>query len=70
MEKFKSFLVASNLAANTVSAYITAIKNYNEKYEDINKRNLLEWKVFLIENFKAKTVNLKIQAMNKYLEFI
>ena len=31
MEKFKSFLVASNLAANTVSAYITAIKNYNEK---------------------------------------
>src|SRR5574344_633257 len=70
MKKFKSFLVASNLAANTVSAYITAIKNYNEKYEDINKRNLLEWKVFLIENFKAKTVNLKIQAMNKYLEFI
>lgn len=70
MEKYKAFLVASNLAPNTVSAYITAIKNYNEKYEDVNKRNLLEWKVFLIENFKAKTVNLKIQAMNKYLEFI
>lgn len=69
MEKFKQFLVASNLATNTVSAYITAIKNYNKKYADINKRNLLEWKVFLIENFKAKTVNLKIQAMNKYLEF-
>ena len=70
MEKYKAFLVASNLAPNTVSAYITAIKNYNEKYEDVNQRNLLEWKVFLIENFKAKTVNLKIQAMNKYLEFI
>lgn len=70
MEKFKAFLVASNLAPNTVSAYLTAIKNYNDKYEDVNKRNLLEWKVFLIENFKAKTVNLKIQAMNKYLEFI
>lgn len=70
MEKFKTFLVASNLATNTVLAYITAIKNYKEKYEDVNKKNLLEWKVFLIENFKAKTVNLKIQAMNKYLEFI
>lgn len=70
MEKFKAFLVASNLAPNTVSAYLTAIKNYNDKYEDVNKRNLLEWKVYLIENFKAKTVNLKIQAMNKYLEFI
>lgn len=70
MEKFKAFLVASNLAPNTVSAYLTAIKNYNDKYEDVNKRNLLEWKVYLIENFKAKTVNLKIQATNKYLEFI
>lgn len=70
MEKFKSFLAASNLATNTVSAYITAVKNYNEKYKDISKRNLLEWKVYLIENFKAKTVNLKIQAMNKYLEFL
>ena len=70
MEKFKIFLIASNLAPNTVSAYLTSIKNYNDKYEDVNKRNLLEWKVFLIDNFKAKTVNLKIQAMNKYLEFI
>lgn len=70
MEKFKSFLAASNLATNTVSAYITAVKNYNEKYKDINKRNLLGWKVYLIEKFKAKTVNLKIQAMNKYLEFL
>lgn len=70
MEKFKTFLVTSNLAPNTVSAYLTAIKKFNDKYEDVTKRNLLEWKVFLIENFKAKTVNLKIQAMNKYLEFI
>lgn len=70
MEKFKTFLVALNLAPNTVSAYLTAIKKYEDKYEDVNKRNLLEWKVYLIENFKAKTVNLKIQAMNKYLEFI
>lgn len=70
MMEFKTFLVGLNLSANTVSAYLTAIKSYDAKYDEINKRNLLEWKVYLIENFKAKTVNLKIQAMNKYLEFI
>ena len=70
MMEFKTFLIGLNLSANTVSAYLTAIKNYDAKYDEINKRNLLEWKVYLIENFKAKTVNLKIQAMNKYLEYI
>lgn len=70
MEKFKNFLIANNLASNTVSAYITAIKGYNETYDEINKKNLLLWKSQLIETYKAKSVNLKIQAMNKYLEFI
>ena len=70
MKEFKTFLIGSNLEANTVSAYLVAIKGYFDMYDEISKHNLLEWKVYLIENFKAKTVNLKIQAMNKYLEFI
>ena len=70
MDAFKTFLVANNLAPNTVSAYITAVKGYISGYDDFTKRNLLAWKAHLIENFKAKTVNLKIQAINKYLEFI
>ena len=70
MDAFKTFQVAINLAPNTVSAYITAVKGYISGYDDFTKRNLLAWKAHLIENFKAKTVNLKIQAINKYLEFI
>mgnify|MGYP003296516035 FL=1 len=70
MEKFKDFLLAKNLAKNTVSAYIVAIRGYKELYEEVNKKNLLLWKAYLIDNFKAKSVNLKIQAMNKYLDFI
>ena len=70
MEKFKQFLIAKNLAKNTVSAYVIAIQGYQELFEEVNKKDLLLWKTYLIENFKAKSVNLKIQAMNKYLEFI
>ena len=70
MEKFNQFLSAKNLAKNTVSAYVAAIQGYKELFDEVNKKNLLLWKTYLIENFKAKSVNLKIQAMNKYLEFI
>lgn len=70
MENYKIFLIGENLSNNTVSAYITAVKGFFSSYSDITKKNLLAWKVNLIDNYKAKTVNLKIQAMNKYLEFI
>lgn len=70
MDNFKTFLVSENLAPNTVSAYLVAINGYFKQFEEINKKNLLAWKSSLIENFKAKTVNLKIQAINKYLDYI
>lgn len=70
MDTFKSFLVSENLAPNTVSAYITAVSGYLTMFEDFTKKNLLAWKAYLIDNYKAKTVNLKIQAINKYLEFL
>lgn len=70
MDTFKSFLLSENLAPNTISAYITAVSGYLTMFEDFTKRNLLAWKAHLIDNYKAKTVNLKIQAINKYLEFL
>jgi integrase len=36
----------------------------------LNKKNLLLYKNYLIETFKPKTVNLRIQALNKYLTFV
>lgn len=70
MENFKLFLIGENLSTNTIAAYVTAVKGYMCAYEDFNKKSLLAWKANLIDNYKAKTVNLKIQALNKYLEFI
>lgn len=70
MDDFKKYLVRLNLATNTINAYVIAVKNYFSCFNEINKNNLLAWKSKLIEEFKAKTVNLKIQAMNNYLVFI
>ena len=70
VEKFKEYLVHSNMAKNTVSAYIYAVNDFNSKYKELTKKNLLLYKTFLIETFKPKTVNLRIQALNKYLEYL
>ena len=70
VEKFKEYLTHSNMAKNTVSAYIYAVNDFNSKHKELNKKNLLLYKTYLIETFKPKTVNLRIQALNKYLEYL
>ena len=69
-KEFENYLKQTNMSANTISAYMFAVRFYELTYKDWNKRNLLLCKSYLIETYKPKTVNLRIQAMNKYLEFI
>lgn len=68
IKSFEEYLSQSNMAENTISAYLYAIKEFYSRHKDLNKKNLLIYKTYLIEKFKPKTVNLRIQAMNKYLD--
>ena len=70
LEKFEEFLTQGNMAKNTISAYMYAVKEFGSRHKELNKRNLLVYKTYLIETYKPKTVNLRIQAMNKYLVFV
>lgn len=70
VEKFKTYLQQSNMAENTISAYRYAVNDFYSRHKKLNKKNLLVYKTYLIETFKPKTVNLRIQALNKYLEFV
>jgi site-specific recombinase XerD len=69
-EKFEIYLKQANMYENTIASYLFAVRFYELTYKDWNKRNLLLCKSYLIETYKPKTVNLRIQAMNKYLEFL
>ena len=69
-ESFITKMHYDNLSANTISSYTIAIKQYFSIFNEISKSNLLAYKGFLIENYQPKTVNLKIQAINKYIDFI
>lgn len=67
--QFKAYLAKTNLAENTITSYVWTVTYYLEHYKEVNKKNLLAYKGYLVENFKPQTVNLRLQAVNKFLEF-
>ena len=69
-QDFKEHLARLNLAQNTITAYLHAVDLFEKKYGEVNKKNLLSFKGYLVENFKPKTANLRIQAINNYLRFL
>jgi len=70
VESFRTKLERENLSFNTIMAYLYAVNNYLSKYQRVDKESLLLYKAEQMEQFKPKTVNLRIQALNKYLEHI
>lgn len=69
-QSFRQHLQSEGLSVNTITAYLYAVKDFGKKYSCINQENLLLYKAEQIERYKPKTVNLRIQALNKYLVFI
>ena len=66
--EFERHLRGTNLAENTVKSYLFAVRQFYERYDSVTKRSLKEHKAWLIEQYKPKTVNLRIRAINCYLE--
>ena len=66
IENFETYLRQGNMAENTIAAYLYAVREYYSRHKELNKRNLLVHAA----DAAVKTVNLRIQAMNKYLDCI
>lgn len=67
---FEKELRKENYADNTIIAYKYTVREYHALYDVIGKEKLLQFKIYLLENYKPKTVNLRIRGINKYLEFL
>ena len=67
---FEDHLRKGNLSENTIESYLWTIEFFHSHYDGISKENLLAYKGYLMEFFKPKTVNLRIQAINKYLDYL
>lgn len=70
IDKFYEHLKKKGLSRNTMAVYKRTVSMYFDLHKEISQTNLFSFKGYLIENFKPKTVNLRIQAINKFLAFI
>ena len=61
-QTFDEYLRKGNLSENTITSYLWTVNYFTEHYDTVNKENLLAYKGYLMEFFKPKTVNLRIQA--------
>ncbi len=68
--KFKNYLIKQDLASNSITSYVWTVCYFLNKYGEVKKSNLLAYKMYLVENHSPQTVNLRLQGLNKYLEFL
>lgn len=70
IDEFENYLQSVNLAQNTVSSYLYALRQFEGRYKRLTRNNLKEYRDWLIENYRTKTVNLRIRGLNCYLDFL
>lgn len=70
MDTFENYLTSRGLSANTRTAYLYASKQFNEMFDEVNDANLDTYKTYLQDNYSAKTINMRINGMNAYLNYL
>lgn len=69
IQQFKEHLKEQSVSPNTVAAYVYAVDEFYRSHRELTKTNLIVHKNHLTETFSPRTVNLRLQALNRYLRF-
>lgn len=71
MKKYEILLTEKGFSPHTVQSYLFAIRQMHARIgEHPANSSLLDHKDWLVSNFSAKTANLRITAINSYLDYI
>lgn len=70
-KEFEKELIMSEKSSATVEKYMRELQNLIEFLDGrkINKSRLMEYRNALQLNYKAQTINVKLSAVNAFLEF-
>lgn len=69
LELFRQWLAQRHMADNTIRSYAYAAEQFFTLYDQITPQTLQLYKCYLLERYKPQTVNLRIRALNCFLEF-
>lgn len=70
IEDFLDYLYECEMSPNTIQSYKYSVKQFFSRYSEITKKNMIDFKKYLIENKTATTAGLRIVTMNKYCDWI
>jgi site-specific recombinase XerD len=65
---FINYLREDERSENTVAQYTSTTKLFFAKYTGLNNETARDYKTYLAENFKPKTVNCRLAALKRYAE--
>lgn len=69
IQQFKKYLSSLQVSENTKISYMDGINCYRKYFNNINSVSLQAFKGILISKYKPETINLRLGAMNKYLDW-
>ena len=69
IDGFSQWLRERSRAENTILVYTYAVRQFYSLYPHLDSSNLQLYKCFLLEHYKPQTVNLRIRALNCYMEY-
>ncbi|MCD8122907.1 MAG: tyrosine-type recombinase/integrase [Clostridiales bacterium] len=67
-QAFEVYMNEIGLAPHTIRSYLYSEKQFKSRYTTVNRKNLRDYKTFLIDHYQPQTVNLRIRGINCYLE--
>jgi site-specific recombinase XerD len=70
LSSFENYLNERESAKNTIETYKIGIKKYFALYDELNIENVRLYKKYLLENFKAKTTNIRLCGLYAYAEYL
>lgn len=67
---FRNYLIARNMSTNTICVYCYAVRQFFHFHNELSISTLQLYKVYLLEHYRPQTVNLRIRALNCYMEYL